>query len=310
MHGVLHGMVLARAKMTLLAMVFLGLFGMGLGAVFSAHPGGQPHEPTEAPRPAPGTTKAAADARPLREGVRAEPVPSRDLQRLQGTWLLRSEEREGKPHIAPENREQRLVIEGDQFRFQGDDHLSDCTLTLDETASPRALDAQPNAANAGKNPPCRGIYEFRGDDLVVCLGGRGDARPKAFRTEPNKAGRLLVFQRIPRQPPAPKAPRAAEIDRLIEQLGAPLFKEREEAAKGLRALGKEALPRLEKAARDHLEIEVRHRAKRLVEELRGRSANGVQRFSGHTGAVCAVVISRDGKFALSGSTAADPTVRL
>lgn len=75
-------------------------------------------------------------------------------------------------------------------------------------------------------------------------------------------------------PGAERAERPA-IDDLIEQLGAPRWKAREEAERKLVELGDQALEALERAAREHEDPEVRYRAERVVRRIRhGEAAPG------------------------------------
>jgi hypothetical protein len=67
-------------------------------------------------------------------------------------------------------------------------------------------------------------------------------------------------------------PTAAEIDKLIQQLGSRRFKEREAASKALDKVGKPALEALRRAARDDADAEVRRRAGVLVERMDQRLA--------------------------------------
>jgi hypothetical protein len=64
------------------------------------------------------------------------------------------------------------------------------------------------------------------------------------------------------QPP----PEAADIARLVEQLGSPRFEEREAASRALERIGEPALPAL-RAAVHSRDAEVRRRAARLVETV-------------------------------------------
>jgi hypothetical protein len=61
---------------------------------------------------------------------------------------------------------------------------------------------------------------------------------------------------------------AAEVKRLIRQLGSPKFKEREAAARRLNSIGELALAALQKAAVSSSDAEFRDRAGRLVEAIR------------------------------------------
>src|SRR5262245_34585489 len=64
------------------------------------------------------------------------------------------------------------------------------------------------------------------------------------------------------------APSAAEIARLIEQLGSKEFDKRDEASKKLAAIGPPAQDALAAAAKDSGDPEIRSRAGRLVEAMR------------------------------------------
>jgi hypothetical protein len=57
---------------------------------------------------------------------------------------------------------------------------------------------------------------------------------------------------------------AAQIVRLIEQLGSEVYAEREAASRALKRLGEPALEPLQKARQESLDAEIRRRAERLV----------------------------------------------
>jgi hypothetical protein len=60
---------------------------------------------------------------------------------------------------------------------------------------------------------------------------------------------------------------AAAVEALVRQLGDEDFEKREEAGEELRAVGRAALPRLQKAAANDADVEVRRRAGALIEEI-------------------------------------------
>src|SRR5262245_23581464 len=60
------------------------------------------------------------------------------------------------------------------------------------------------------------------------------------------------------------------VDRLIRQLGDEEFDKRESASKALDAIGEPALNALRKAAASSEDLEIRRRAKRIVESVTGR----------------------------------------
>jgi WD40 repeat protein len=104
----------------------------------------------------------------------------------------------------------------------------------------------------------------------------------------------------------PAGPSAAEVERLIGELGDDDFDLREAATGRLKLAGEPALDALyaAKAGRD---LEVRRRAGRVITAVEGRLYPEL-RLTGHTDKVWCVCVSADGKRVLSGS--ADRTLRL
>jgi WD40 repeat protein len=96
---------------------------------------------------------------------------------------------------------------------------------------------------------------------------------------------------------APPADRP-KVRALIEQLGADTFAEREAASKTLLKIGPPALTPLRKAlfAKD---LEVRRRARRLVDAIEKEVYGIIRVFEGHSGGVNGVAFSPDGRRAAS-----------
>jgi WD40 repeat protein len=105
------------------------------------------------------------------------------------------------------------------------------------------------------------------------------------------------------------SPDAAQIERLIQQLGSPKFAEREAATKALEGIGEPAVEALRRAADKSKDAEIRRRTSLVIKAIEDRVCVEVRRFQGHTGEVACVVFSPDGKRALSGGKD-DKTVRL
>ena len=57
------------------------------------------------------------------------------------------------------------------------------------------------------------------------------------------------------------------VDARVRQLGSETFRERQEAEKALRAMGKDALPALRAAAEQDGDAEVQWRARRLIRQI-------------------------------------------
>ncbi len=87
----------------------------------------------------------------------------------------------------------KLMVRKDQFEFvEGASHdFGHLVLRADK--KPREMDiVGVKGPNAGKTIPS--IYEFRGQDLVICYGLDGH-RPKAFESPAKALVLLAVFSR-------------------------------------------------------------------------------------------------------------------
>src|SRR4051794_5552289 len=91
----------------------------------------------------------------------------------------------------------------------------------------------------------------------------------------------------------PAGPSGAEIGRLIEKLGDDDFDVREAATERLMLAGEPALAALRKALSSD-DLEVRRRARRIVDSVEGRLYPEL-RLTGHTREVWGVCVSADGK---------------
>lgn len=84
----------------------------------------------------------------------------------------------------------------------------------------------------------------------------------------------------PSQPPAAEVPAPAaakSTQALIQALGSDSYRDRLEAERQLRERGEAALPALREAAKSSADAEVQWRARRLLRQLQGAGAGGLQR---------------------------------
>lgn len=122
----------------------------------------------------------AADVRPPRR------IEASDLDRLRGWWA-------GPGEMSWE-------FEGSRYRiYSGGQLVADLRIKLDETKSPRQFDVWYDGDDENlqqaypAHSPYRGIYEFRGQQLVRCYAGPGGERPKVFDSS---AGVLSTLERM------------------------------------------------------------------------------------------------------------------
>jgi uncharacterized protein (TIGR03067 family) len=115
---------------------------------------------------------------------------------LQGVWVARSMEVDGKAAPAEDTRRTRFTFKGDNLLLRGnfdDDSEDERACTIDPRKSPKHLDLTP----AHEKERILGIYELKGGELRVCLRQAGGAggRPTAFATRAGARLVLIVFRK-------------------------------------------------------------------------------------------------------------------
>lgn len=123
------------------------------------------------------------------------------LRSLEGTWAFRSLEVDGQSMPAAMLAQSRILMSGDRFRMESPEGNYEGILAIDIEAEPARIDidfvAGPEAGNR-----CEGIFLFEGDELTICLGLAGAARPERFATAKGSGHALEVLGRIDRGRPA------------------------------------------------------------------------------------------------------------
>jgi RNA polymerase sigma-70 factor (ECF subfamily) len=129
----------------------------------------------------------------------------KDLERLQGDWLVVNAFADGRRQKPRSTRHIRLA--GDQMARYGKEFdagrvLWD-TVSIDGTKQPAQMDIEaPNAH--GRNPGGVGspapatilaIYKIEGDTLTVCHSTTGSPRPKEFASPRGSSVIVLVYRR-------------------------------------------------------------------------------------------------------------------
>ena len=132
---------------------------------------------------------AADDGKP-------KPFPERaqkELDRLQGKWVAKSLERDGKT-IDVKDHEFILEIKGDKWIFVGKERA--VFVALDTTTDPKCVDLK-SVEESRKGQVDEGIYRVEGETLTICMHqGSGKSRPTKFETSPDQPDTILaVFER-------------------------------------------------------------------------------------------------------------------
>jgi uncharacterized protein (TIGR03067 family) len=120
---------------------------------------------------------------------------------IQGTWKVVSFQEAGRKDPPPpgafEKMGMRIVISKDKYTVKTKEMTDAKTYRLDPSKSPKWFDLEGVKAPGGVEiGPNLGIYELNGEELKICLGRSGKARPTAFDpTNDPAADVLLILKR-------------------------------------------------------------------------------------------------------------------
>ncbi len=116
----------------------------------------------------------------------------KELQKLQGEWLLKKVESAGKK---VENIDEKVVLEikGNKWIFTG--QLKGEIIALDPATDPKCLDIK-SVEKGRKGQVDEAIYKIDGDTLTICLyQGKGKQRPTRFEATAEQPDTILVVFR-------------------------------------------------------------------------------------------------------------------
>ena len=127
----------------------------------------------------------------------ADPLPKdakKELERLQGEWILKSGARAGEKFEA-DDTPLVLEIKGVKWIFTGIEKGE--IVAVDSKTDPKCFDLK-SAEKGRKGQVLEGIYKIDGDALTICIHeGKGKQRPIRFKTTPQQPDTILaVFERV------------------------------------------------------------------------------------------------------------------
>ncbi len=96
------------------------------------------------------------------------------LKKFQGAWVVVSAEKGGEKIPDEFIKTIKITFTEDRLKFELGGESKDGTFKVDPTQKPAAIDLSVDDKKA------EGIYAFEGDNLKVCIGEPGQARPKEF----------------------------------------------------------------------------------------------------------------------------------
>ncbi len=130
-------------------------------------------------------------------GFAAWPGLARHVDRLcsmEGTWAFRSLEADGQAMPSSMLTTSNLLLDGDRFRMESPEATYDGIFTIDVEKEPHWIDIAFNEGPEAGNR-CEGLFQLDGDQMTICLGLAGSARPERFATAPGSGHALEVLVR-------------------------------------------------------------------------------------------------------------------
>ena len=130
----------------------------------------------------------------LPSGSREE-LAKKDLDKLQGTYIMAALEVDGK--LVGEKRLEgtTLTIKGDKYIVKTKNVTTETVLRLDPTKDPKEVDMV-FVEGANKDKAGKGIYKIEGDTFKLCRALELDKdRPREFGTWPNSGVFLVTWKR-------------------------------------------------------------------------------------------------------------------
>jgi uncharacterized protein (TIGR03067 family) len=125
----------------------------------------------------------------------AQEPGKKELERLQGTWVMAALEVDGKDVAANKIEDTTLTIKGDRYRVKVKEAEHECVIRLDPKKTPPAMDmifTKPGSAPE----TIGGIYEIKDDTLRIARGlGADQKRPDQFMTWPGTNYFVVTWKR-------------------------------------------------------------------------------------------------------------------
>jgi uncharacterized protein (TIGR03067 family) len=121
--------------------------------------------------------------------------PPAELKPFQGKWVVKAATLAGRDHL-DDFKTMVLTVAGDKYEATVNALKDAGTIRVDATKSPKWLtlaSGEKKGPFEGRTMP--GLYEFKGDTLVVCLNAETDDRPVKFDAPEKTRLMLIVFER-------------------------------------------------------------------------------------------------------------------
>jgi uncharacterized protein (TIGR03067 family) len=120
--------------------------------------------------------------------------PEGDLKAFQGTWVVAEATLAGRDHT-DDFKDLKLTITGEKFTIDFEKNSDKGTIKLDPTKKPRQIDLSTDKDGPFKGRNLPGIYELKGDTIILCLEADKTDRPTKFEAPEKTRFMLFVLKR-------------------------------------------------------------------------------------------------------------------
>jgi uncharacterized protein (TIGR03067 family) len=130
-------------------------------------------------------------------GAEKKEDTKKDSEKLQGTWVVKSAERGGKPVDLDKDEHipKSITFKGDKFTVKHKEAEHKGAFQIGREDKIGTLDLTPDDADK-KDHPLKGLYKVDGDTLTVCVNeGKISERPKEFGAKEGSHCAVVVFTR-------------------------------------------------------------------------------------------------------------------
>jgi uncharacterized protein (TIGR03067 family) len=120
----------------------------------------------------------------------------KDLEKLQGEWIMESHEFNGEKQPEERTKEYKRTVKDNHFTVTfGDKTVVEGTFTLDASKKPKTIDITLETGES-KDKKMLGLYEIDGDTYKVCLGTPDSERPTELVSKPDSNQALTIWKRV------------------------------------------------------------------------------------------------------------------
>jgi uncharacterized protein (TIGR03067 family) len=119
----------------------------------------------------------------------------KELEKLQGDWVMVSSERNGEALPDEQVKALRRTIKDDEFTVTRDNEtVAKGKFTVDPSKSPKTIDVTITEGD-NTDKTMKGIYEIDGDNYKVCFAPFSKDRPKEFSSKGDEGLVLSVWKK-------------------------------------------------------------------------------------------------------------------